>query len=305
MCFEHIAIELLTLAGEKTGYGKTRVLDETKGEYEIVYQYECKEAAIEAFYLAADVMNQLRREFHPDFPGMIEKLRNIRKKHMPGPSTRTILEACSARGIPVQRLGTGSTLYQLGYGRFSRRIQAAMSDHTSCIGVDIAGDKQLTRQLLSEAGVPVPFGIMIRSEEELLGAFREWGQCCVIKPCQGNQGKGVSLNLKNESDILAAFRLAQVYDSEVIIEEYVKGNNYRLLIIGDQLAAAAKRVPPAVTAMGFQLLKSWSKRKQDPQRGDGHENYLTKIPLDSVAVMDLYRQGLTLSDIPKLGERFF
>ncbi|NLO96857.1 MAG: cyanophycin synthetase [Peptococcaceae bacterium] len=301
---EHVAIELLTLAGEKTRYGKTRLLDETRNEYEVVYQYECKEAGIQAFYLAAEVLNQLRQLFTPDIYSMVEKLKSIRLNHMPGPSTQAILDACKKRGIPVQKLGDGS-LYQLGYGRFLRKIRAAMSDHTSCIGVDIAGDKQLTRKILFEAGIPVPYGIVIGSEGELLAAFREWGQIsCVVKPRQGNQGKGVSIGLNNESDLLKAFHLAQVYDSQVILEEYVPGDNYRLLVIGNKMIAAAKRVPPTVLGDGRSTIKELvEKENKNPWRGEGHENYLTKISLDSVAIMDLYRQGFKLSDIPERDQK--
>ncbi|NLM21242.1 MAG: cyanophycin synthetase [Peptococcaceae bacterium] len=299
---EHVAIELLTLAGEKTRYGKTRLLDETKNEYEVVYQYECKEAGIQAFYLAAELLNQLRGSYTPDISQVVEQLKNIRTRHMPGPSTKAILDACLSRGIPVQKLGN-SSLYQLGYGRFLQRIQAAMSDGTSCISVDIAGDKQLTRKLLLEAGIPVPYGTIVGSEEELLAAFRKWDKSCVIKPCRGNQGKGVSLDLKNENDVLKAFHLAQVYDSQVILEEYVQGDNYRLLVVGGKLVAAAKRVPPTVYGDGHSTIKELvEKENENPLRGEGHENYLTKISLDSVAVMDLYRQGLKLSDVPEPGQ---
>ncbi|NLP44549.1 MAG: cyanophycin synthetase [Peptococcaceae bacterium] len=302
---EHIALELLNLAGEKTRYGKTRLLDETKNEYEIIYQYECKEAALEAFYYAAEIMNELRNGIEPDVALAVQSLKTIRARHLPGPSTRAILEACSRRGIPYQRLGEGS-LYQLGYGRLQRRIQAAMTDKTACIGVDIASDKQLTRKILQEAALPVPFGMVVRSEEELLENFKKLQGSVVVKPCKGNQGKGVSLNLRKEADVLAAFRLAEVYDSKVIIEEYVKGNNYRLLVVGGKMVAAALRIPPLVVGDGESTIKELvEKENKNPLRGEGHENYLTKIILDSVAIMDIKRQGLALNTIPPKGQRIF
>jgi len=302
---EHVALELLTLAGEKTRYGKTRLLDEAKNEYEIVYQYECKEAALEAFYCAVEIMNELRNGIEPDVASAVQTLKNIRVRHLPGPSTRAILEACSRRGIPYQKLGDGS-LYQLGYGRLQRRIQAAMTDKTACIAVDIASDKQLTRKILQEAAIPVPRGMVVRSEEELLESFKKLHGSVVVKPCKGNQGKGVSLNLKNEADVLAAFRLAEVYDSKVIIEEYVKGNNYRLLVIDGKMAAAAQIIPPMVVGDGKSTVKELvEKENKNPLRGEGHENYLTKIVLDSVAIMDLKRQGLTLASVPSKGWKVF
>lgn len=300
---EHVAIELLTLAGEKTRYGKTRLLDEKRNEYEVIYQYECKEAAIEAFYLAGETLNQLKRGDEPELASMVTRLRKIRTRCLPGPSTRTILDACKRKGIPVQKLGGGS-LYQLGYGRFQRRIQAAMTDQTSCIGVDIAGNKQLAREILNQSTIPVPQGMVVRSEEEILKAFREFGQSVVVKPCQGNKGKGVTLDLKRESDVLTAFRLAETYDSQVIIEEYIDGNNYRLLVVGGKLVAAARRIPPMVVGDGRSTIQELvEQQNKNPLRGEEHENYLTQISLDSVVIMDLHRQGLTLASIPQAGEK--
>jgi len=300
---EHIAIELLTLAGEKTRYGKTRLLNESKNEYEVVYQYECKQAGLEAFYLAEEVLREVYHGQVPDISIHVGKLKAIRAQYLPGPSTRAILEACKQRGIPAQRLGNGS-LYQLGYGRYLRRVQAAMTDSTNCIGVDIAGDKQLTRMILKESAIPVPWGKVVSTEEEILESFGQFKQSVVVKPCQGNQGKGVSLNLKNESDVLTAFRLAEVYESKVIIEEYVKGNNYRILVIGGKMAAAAKRIPPMVIGDGKSSIKDLVKKEnEEGLRGEGHENYLTKISLDSVVVMDLHRQKLSLDSIPMRGEK--
>ncbi|HHV63755.1 MAG TPA: cyanophycin synthetase [Peptococcaceae bacterium] len=299
---EHTAIELLALAGENVRYGKTRLFDEARQEYEVVYEYQCKEAALEAFYMAVEVVNQLAQGQEPDIAPLVEKIKKIRSQYSPGPSTRAILEACSRQGIPIQRVD--GSLYILGYGRYQRKIQAAMTDRTSCIGVDIAGDKQLTRQILRASAVPVPQGRVVRSEEEILAAFRELGPGVVVKPCRGNQGKGVSLNLQTESEVLAAFRLAEIYDSQIIIEEYVEGNNYRFLVIDGKLAAAAQRIPPFVIGDGCSTIKELvEKENRNPLRGEEHENYLTKIALDSVVVMDLYRQGLTLSSVPARGER--
>lgn len=301
---EHVAIELLALAGEPTKYGKTRLLDEAKHLYEVIYQYQCEEAAIEAFYMAVDLINSLRTKQTVDrVDAFVSELKQLRTKYLPGPSTKTILDACYNRGIPVQRLHNGS-LYQLGYGRYQKKIQAAMTCQTPCIGVDIAGDKQLTRRILNDSAIPVPKGRVVHSEEELIACFEKFEQSVVIKPCQGNQGRGVSLNLQSENEVLAAFRLAEVYDSKVIIEEHIKGNNYRLLVINGKLAAAAQRIPPYVVGNGSLTIKELVEfENQNPLRGDGHENYLTKIALDSVVVMDLTRQGLGLTSVPSSGEK--
>lgn len=300
---EHIAIELLNLAGEKTSYGKTRLLDEKKKEYEVVYQYECKEAGIEAFYLAVDIFLKIFNRQEIDLGQAIQKLKNLRRKYLPGPSTAAILDACRRKGIPFQRLGEGS-LYLLGYGKYQKRIQASMTGQTSCIGVDIVSDKQLTRQILNESAIPVPYGLVVSSEEEILEKYRKFNQSVAVKPCRGNQGKGVSLDLRAENDVLAAFRLAEIYDSKVIIEEFIKGNNYRLLVVGEKLVAAARRIPPSVTGDGKSTIKELVERENcNPLRGEGHENYLTKIQIDSVVVMELCRQGLSLSYIPRKNEK--
>ena len=300
---EHVAIELLNLAGDNICYGKTRVLNEESQEYEVIYQYECKEAAIEAFYFAGDILTKLLYGQEFEIEKFIGKLKGLRAQYQPGPSTKAILDACSRMDIPYQRL-SNSSLYQLGYGRYQRKIQAAMTDQTSCIGVDIAGDKQLTRKILHDSAIPVPRGLLIRSEEEILRRFREFNQSVVVKPCQGNQGKGVSLDLRTENEVLSAFRLAEAYDSKVIIEEYIKGNNYRLLVVGGKLVAAARRVPPMVIGNGKDSIKELVEHENNnPLRGEGHENYLTKIRLDSVVIMDLHRQGLNIDSIPRLGQK--
>lgn len=300
---EHVAIELLNLAGDNVRYGKTRIINEQKQQYEIIYQYECKEAAIKAFYFAQEILVKLLYRQETEVSVLIERLKGIRREYQPGPSTKAILDVCTDRDIPYQRLGNGN-LYQLGYGRYQRKIQAAMTDQTSCIGVDIAGDKQLTRQILNESAIPVPRGVVVSSEEEIIEKFREFKGSVAVKPCQGNQGKGVSLSLTTENEVLCAFRLAESYNSKVIVEEYIKGNNYRLLVVGGKLVASAKRIPPIVTGDGKSSIKELVEQENsNPLRGEGHENYLTKIHLDSVVIMDLNRKGLNMTSVPLLGEK--
>lgn len=300
---EHVSIELLTLAGENTHYGKTRLYDEAGEKYEIIYEYECKEAAIKAIYLAGELLNSVYRGEKTESLSSVKILRQIRAEWMPGPSTQAVLTACQVRGIPYQRLGNGA-LYQLGYGRFQRKIQAAMSDATSCIGADIAGDKQVTRILLRESMIPVPQGRIVSTEEEVLSCFRQMGKSVVIKPSQGNQGKGVSIDLNNEQEVLKAYSFAREYDRNVIIEEYIRGNNYRLLVIGGKVAAAARRLPPSVIGNGISDLKELIKQENDnPLRGSGHENFLSKIVIDPLLIRDLHQQGLSLRSIPCKGEK--
>lgn len=302
---EHVTLELISLAGNQVRYGKTMVIPEEENQYEIIYEYECKEVAIEAIYLALDIIEKIRTEQEPHVAEAVQELRKLRSIYEAGPSTKAIIEACKQRSVPVQRLGGGSLL-QLGYGRNQRRVQAAMTDQTSCIGADIAGDKQLTRKILKEASIPVPPGKVVYSEEEIINCFKEFAKPVVVKPCQGNQGKGVSLNLKTEVEVLTAYRLAEMYDRKIIIEEFIQGNNYRILIIGNKMIAAAKRIPPFVIGDGKSTIEELVENENlNTLRGEGHENYLSKISLDSIAIMDLTRQGLNLDTILDQGRKVF
>ncbi|UWG97720.1 cyanophycin synthetase [Dehalobacter sp. DCM] len=300
---EHICIELLALAGENRHYGKTRLYNEEKNEYEVIYEYECKEAGIKAIFLAGAILNKLYFGGEPEVLSSVNKLKRIRSQCMPGPSTQAILNACETRGIPFHRLGNGA-LYQLGHGRYQRKIQAAMSDTTSCIGVDMASDKQLTRMVLDECLFPVPRGMVVSAEKELLQCFKQINKNVVVKPCRGNQGKGVSINLGTKQELIKAYYHAQKYDSKVIIEEYIAGNNYRLLVIGGKLAAAARRLPPGVIGDGRSTVKELIQLENEHSlRGDGHDNYLSKIVIDPALERELARQGLSLVSVPLAGEK--
>lgn len=302
---EHMTIELLTLAGQHIPYGKTMALPEQKGLYEIIFNYDSQEGAMEAFKRAYDLLHELLagKAVGPSrVTAMVTALNKVIANNSLGVSTKSIIEACRERGIPVQRLSGGSLL-QLGYGRYQRRLQAAMTDHTSCIGVDIACDKVLTKKLLSESGVPVPYGRVVESEDEAVEAFHSLRGKVVVKPYNGNQGKGVSLRLKNEAEVRSAFKLAQNYGQEVIVEKYISGRNYRLLVIGEKLVAAAERIPAYVTGDGMSTIEELVERaNQDPERGDDHEKALTKIKLDPVVHLTLAQKKLTLASVPRTGE---
>ncbi|MDA8228097.1 MAG: cyanophycin synthetase [Desulfitobacterium hafniense] len=302
---EHVAIELLTLAGQNIPYGKTMSIPESPGEYEIIYNYESKEGAILAFKQAFSVVNSLLESKSIDIEGIVALIKREIADTELGVSTRAIVEACKRRGIPVQRLSEGSLL-QLGYGRNQRRVQAAMTDHTSCIGVDIACDKGLTKKLLAESGVPVPLGYVVRTEDEAIRAFNEIKSLGVVKPYNGNQGKGVSLRLETEAEVRAAFKLAQVFGDQVIVEEYIKGRNYRLLVIGGRLVAASERVPAHVAGDGISTIQELvEKANQDPARGEDHEKALTKIKIDPVVILTLAQKKLSVSSVPQAGEIVF
>lgn len=302
---EHMTIELLTLAGQQIRYGKTMALPERPGLYEIIFNYESRAGAIAAFEQAFKLLQELLKgkNIEPEtVAGIVRGLKKIIAEYSLGVTTQSIVDACEERGIPVQRL-TGGSLLQLGYGRCQRRLQAAMTDQTSCIGVDIACDKVLTKKLLSESGVPVPYGSVVSTEDEAVEAFRFIGDKVVVKPYDGNQGKGVSLRLGSESEVRAAFKLAQNFGQDVIVEKYIPGRNYRLLVIGGKFVAAAERIPASVTGDGESTIEELvEKANQDPARGDDHEKALTKIKLDAVVHLTLAQKKLTLASIPRKGE---
>ncbi|MBO9646204.1 MAG: cyanophycin synthetase, partial [Pseudacidovorax sp.] len=219
-----------------------------------------------------------------------------------GPSTGSIVDAAVARGIPYRRLTTGS-LVQFGWGVRQRRIQAAEVDATSGIAESIAQDKELTKQLLHSAGVPVPLGRPVSSADDGWAAALEIGLPVVAKPQDGNQGKGVTVNIATREQFDAAYASAAHY-GEVMVEKFLPGFDYRLLVVGDRLVAAARRDPPQVIGDGHSTVRQLvDVVNQDPRRGEGHATSLTKIRLDDIALGRLEAQGLTPESVPALGQR--
>ena len=299
---EHVTIELLTQAGQTIKYGKTMAILDQPGLYEIIFNYEAKAGAIEGFKQGFLLVQTLLNQNSFDVPAAVNQIKFVMAKSELGVSTQVIVDACKERGIPVHRLNEGSLL-QLGYGRNQRRIQATITDATSSIGVDIACDKEMTKKILSEGGVPVPRGHIVRTEEEAVEAFLDMENPVVIKPLHGNQGKGVTLQLTSATEVRAAFKVAQTYGEWVIIEEYIEGQHYRLVVVGDRLIAAAKRVPAHVIGDGKSSIEELvAQTNADPLRGDDHEKVLTKIKIDSVVLLNLTLKNLTLSSVPGKGE---
>jgi cyanophycin synthetase len=299
---EHVTIELLTLAGQTIAYGKTLSIPESPGVYEIIYNYQSKEGAFEAFQQAFDLIESLLRGKERDVSSIINTITNVIEENSLGASTQAIVEACKERGIPVQRLNDRSLL-QLGYGQRQRRVQAAMTDKTSCIAADISCDKGLTKSLLRSGGIPVPEGSVVWTEEEAVRVLQKLGSQVVVKPYNGNQGKGVSLRMTTEAEVRSAFRLAQTYGDEIVVEEYIEGQHYRLLVIGGRLVAAARRIPAYVVGDGCSSIKELVEQvNQDPQRGQGHQKALTKINIDSVVIMALAQRNLSIDSVPLANE---
>ncbi len=297
---EHLILELQALVGSEVIYGKTRRL--CASEYRVVVECDCAAVAQAAAQEAVDILNALIAGHQVDIAESIQLIDRIKREADLGPSTRAIVEAAERRGIPAMRLDEGS-LVQLGYGCRQKRIQATITAETGCIGVDTAGDKVLCKRLLDECGVPVPEGYLARTAEELIEAARRLDGPVAIKPRRGNQGNGVSLNLSDEEAWRRAFQLARQVDDEVIVERFIPGQQYRVLIVGDEVVAASHRIPPTVTGDGIRSIRELvEKINEDPERGEGHEAPLTHIPLDDLTVLTLQRQGFTVESVPDDGQ---
>ncbi|MBZ4653391.1 MAG: cyanophycin synthetase [Peptococcaceae bacterium] len=295
---EHVALELQYMAGFSVIYGKT-VATDNPGIYEVIVEAEVMEAGIQALKSALHLIQVLINNRECNVHGEIEKIRQAGREYGFGPSTQAIIEECRKRDIPVMPLGKGSLL-QLGYGIKQQRVQATITGLTSCISVDIAGDKNLTKQLLAEGGIPVPWGDVARTEDEAVKIAVKLGDSVVVKPCNGNQGKGVTLNLKSEAEIRTAFRIAKEYSEDIIVEKYIVGKHYRLLVVGNKMVAAAERIPAHVIGDGIHSVEQLIElANQDPSRGEEHEKPLTKIKIDPAALLVLAKQKMHTSSVPE------
>lgn len=298
---EHVALELQHLVGMDVIYGKTMSTD-IPGVYKVITEYESKEGGIQALRSALDIIASLLENRQVDVQQELSKIQQITTRYNLGPSTAAIAREAQKKGIPVMRLGEGSIL-QLGYGKYHQKVEATITGRTKCIGVDIAGDKVLVKQLLAESGIPVPRGGIARTEQEALEIAAQIDEAVVVKPFDGNQGKGVSLNLTNPQEVCRALEMALAISPKVIIEKFIKGKHYRVTVVGDRVVAASERIPAFVVGDGYnsimQLVEIVNK---DPLRGGEHEKPLTKISIDSVVLLVLAKQGLTLASVPAEGK---
>ena len=303
---EHVALELQTLAGTEARHGKTRSAG-THGQYNVIYQYVEEQVGLAAGRLAVALVNHLVVPDDPtvalDYPLELEKLIRIAERQAFGPSTQALIDEAAQRDIPWIRLDRHS-LIQLGQGIHQQRIRATMTSRTAAIAVDIASDKGLTNALLSAAGLPVPRAEVVADVDAAVAAARAVGYPCVVKPLDGNHGRGVNLDLRDEAAVRAAFprALAESRGGDVVVETYVHGNDYRCLVIGGRIAAIAERVPASVTADGRHTVRELVERENaDPRRGIGHEKVLTKITVDDAAEALVRAQGFGLDEVPPAG----
>ncbi len=293
---EHIALELQTLAGMDTGFGRTRESDK-RGVYHVVFSYYEAKAGIYTAKAAVRIAEALIAGEEYDLQKDIQELREIREDERLGPSTGSIVDEAIKRKIPYIRLNRHS-LVQLGYGKNQKRVQATVASTTSSIAVEIACDKEETKNLLEAAEIPVPRGRIIYDEEDLQAAIDKIGYPIVLKPVNGNHGKGATTNIKTWDDAVVALAAAKKYGRAVICEKFITGRDFRLLVINYKFVAAALRTPAAVIGDGKHTIQQLIDLvNQDPRRGYGHEKVLTSIKVDDFTMDILNKKEYTLDTV--------
>jgi cyanophycin synthetase len=299
---EVAALALQAQAGCPVTFSRTTATLEP-GIYQVVVEYSEEDVGRLALELAEQLCRAAQDDTAFDLGAAIARLRELDEDVRLGPSTGSIVDAAVARGIPYRRLTEGS-LVMFGWGSRQRRIQAAEVDRTGAIAETIAQDKELTKKLLDAAGVPVPLGRTVSDPDDAWAAAQEIGLPVVIKPKDGNQGKGVTVNVTTREQLTAGFHAASEFRDDVMVERYLPGHDYRLLVIGNKLVAAARRDPPHVVGDGVHPIRELVARvNMDPRRGDGHATSLTKIRFDDIALASLAKQGYTAESVPPQGQR--
>lgn len=297
---EHVTLELQGLAGATVGFGRARETA-VEGIYKVVIEYEEEGFAAAALRTARELCLAAVYDRPFDVQAEIARLCDLNQSLRLGPSTRAIVDAAKVRGIPARRLNDGN-LVQLGYGKRQRRIWAAETDSTGAIAEEIAQDKDLTRLLLRTVGVPVPEGRPVANADDAWVAAQEIGPPVVVKPQFGNQGKNVATFLTTKEQVVAAYNTASEGGFSVVCEKFITGGDYRLLIVGDRLVAAARREPAQVVGDGVHTVAELVDHvNADPRRGNDHATPLSKIRLDPVAMSVLAEQGLSPSAVPPAG----
>jgi len=272
------------------------------GMYKLAVEYRQEAVGKKALEIALAFCEAIRNNQAFDLNPQIEELRDLDQQLRLGPSTNSIVQAAVRRGIPFRRLNNES-LVQIGYGAKQHRILAAATDRTSAVAEDVVQDKDLTKQLLAAIGVPVPRGRAVTSAEDAWAAAQDIGVPVVIKPKDGNQGRGVAVNLHTREQVMAGYAAALARSEEVLVEKYALGADYRLLVVNNKLVAAARREPPQVTGDGRRTIRQLVEEvNKDPRRGEHHATSLSKIPLDEIALGVLAEQGLTAESVPAAGQ---
>ncbi len=301
---EHIALELQCLAGMECGFGRTRGAG-VNGVYNIVIAYEIESAGLYAMKTAIQLALALAESKLFNLEIELQHLRSVKARYGVGPSTQSIITEALKRGIPYRSMENGS-LILFGQGANQKLIRASLTCNTSHFGVETAGDKDETKRLLEKAFIPVPKWEVISSSEELSEAIRKLQFPLVIKPINGNHGRGITTNILTQAQASEAFDFAKTISGELIVEQFISGDDYRLLVINYKLIAAAKRTPAMVIGNGEStILQLIEEINRDPRRGEGHENVLTRIKVDNLTEQLLKRKNLNLSSVLPIGEVLF
>ncbi|WP_237269476.1 cyanophycin synthetase [Pseudothauera hydrothermalis] len=300
---EHIAIELLNLAGMATSFGQTRSTSR-RGVYKLVIRARQEEVARQALLDARDLLMAAIDDQPYDVAAAVKRLKGLIDRHALGPSTAAIVDAATARRIPHIRLTEGN-LVQLGYGARQRRIWTAETDRTSAIAETISRDKDLTKRLLAECGVPVPEGRVVTSPDDAWEAAQDIGLPVVVKPVDANHARGVSLDVRTREEVEAAYALAEREGSEVMVERYIRGHEHRVLVIGGRVVAASRGERAVIVGDGVHTVRELIERdiNSDPRRGEEEEFPLDtiRLPENRDVMLELRRQGLTPESVPEAG----
>lgn len=298
---EQVMLHLQCEAGSSVGFGRSTETSEA-GVYQVAVEYLDEQVGRATLTEARELVLSVVHGLSFDVEAATSKLRDLTYDVCLGPSTASIVRAATRRGIPYRRLNTGS-LVQFGHGAKQRRILTAETDRTSAIAESVAQDKELTRQLLKSVGVPVPEGEPVGSVEEAIAAAEEIGYPVVVKPQYGNHGRGVAINLQTKEQVTSAYLVAREEESTIMVEKFAPGDDYRVLVIGTRVVAAAKREPAKVIGDGVSTIAQLIEQvNRDPRRSDGHSTVLSKIRIDAVALNVLADQNLTPGSIPAAGQ---
>ncbi|HWH23079.1 MAG TPA: cyanophycin synthetase [Allosphingosinicella sp.] len=314
---EHVALELQSLAGPRTTRGKTRSVKGKPGVYNVMFAYAHEEVGLMAGRIALELVDSLlpdelggvegldriydlRGEF--DFDARLEELKRLVRRSSFGPTTQALIDEARRRDIPVMRLNKQS-LIQLGHGRHQQRIRASITGNTPLVAADIAGDKNLTKTLLGDSGIPVPRGVVVRRVEDAVAEARRLRFPLVTKPLDGNHGRGITVGITDEEQLRFGFERARQHSPSVIVEQHFEGRDHRILVVGGKLIAVAERVPAHVIGDGVHSIAQLVEIvNRDPRRGDGHEKVMTKIKIDDHVLEYIARSGLTPDSVPKAGD---
>lgn len=298
---EHIILAIQNMMGINVAYGKSREIEGDK--YYIIYQYMYKNSAIEIGRLAVSLINSLINQSTYNLDDYMEKVKNVLKAEEIGPSTLSIITEAKKRKIPVMKIGEGS-LFQLGYGKQSKIVEATISHNTSCIAVDIACDKLLTKEILYNQCLPVAEGGMVTNGLDVLIKAEKIGYPVVLKPRFGNQGKGVLINIKNEKEAIKAYGILSKNFNDIIIEKNISGRDYRVCVVDGKVVAASERTPPYVIGDGIRSIKELiDEVNKDTMRGEGHEKPLTKIKISDELKTYIMKKGYDLDTIVSKGKK--